>query len=187
MNESYLTVSGNLSTQPEGHTATNGAPFATFRMASNERYRDADGRYVDSHTNFYKIRVWNRLAQNVLASLKKGDPVVVHGKLRVKEFTRKDGIPGLAIEIDGYSVGHNLVQGTTTYTKGPRQVVIEGDRWSDPAVNRERENDWGAPDIEPIDEDGYHEFDPFADADALGDADADSAATGDPGRGLAVV
>lgn len=147
MNENMVSVAGNLATDPERHTAVTGATFATFRVASTERGAARDGSgYEDRHTSFYRVIVWRTLAENALSTLKKGDPIVLSGRLRVSEFTRKDETPGTSVEIEAYHLGHDLALGTTVFTKGRRQPVVEGDRSTDPAVNAVRANGWGAPD-----------------------------------------
>ena len=86
MNESYVTVVGNVVADPIERTTRSGGPFTTFRIASTPRYRTSDGRYADGSTSFYGVCAFNVLAANAAKSLQKGQPVIVQGRLRVNEW-----------------------------------------------------------------------------------------------------
>lgn len=88
MNESYVTVIGNLTADLVLRTTKNGKPFATFRMASTPRRWDGrEQAYVDGGTNFVSVVTFNALAANVVASLAKGQPAIVYGRLRVNTWS----------------------------------------------------------------------------------------------------
>lgn len=68
------------------------------------------------------MKVWNRLARHVAASLHNGDPVVVHGRL-VADAWERDGKPQTSWEVVATSVGHDLSHGTTVFTKPEERSV----------------------------------------------------------------
>jgi single-strand DNA-binding protein len=99
-----ITVIGNLVRDPEIKDFS-GGKLAKLRVASTERVQDADGSWKDGDTAFYDVVCWRTLAENVIGSLTKGNKVIVHGKLKYREFTRKDGTNGNAFEIDATEIG----------------------------------------------------------------------------------
>ena len=104
-----------------GITAS-GVPIARFRMVSQPRRYDSNlGNFVDMEASYLTVVSWRNTADNIAASIHKGDPVVVVGKLRVREF-ESDGHTRIAVEVDAQSVGHDLSRGCTRFTRALRPV-----------------------------------------------------------------
>ncbi|MCQ8189820.1 single-stranded DNA-binding protein [Streptomyces rugosispiralis] len=86
MNESWVTVVGNAATRPDFWETAAGVAVARFRLAVTvrrwDRGRDA---WADAYTSFYTVWTWRSLAANVAGSVSLGEPLVVHGTLRVWE------------------------------------------------------------------------------------------------------
>lgn len=59
---------------------------------------------------------WRGLADNVASSVKKGDPLLVFGRMRVRRWDRADR-EGSTVEIDAYSIGHDMTRGTSAFLK----------------------------------------------------------------------
>ncbi len=137
MYESYVTVIGNLTADPVLRTTKAGKPFATFRMASTPRRWDGRGQtYVDGGTNFVSVVTFNSLAANVVASLAKGQPAIVYGRLRVNTWSTAEGHNSASVEIDAYHVGHDLTWGHSHFTKAPRAQFDRTDRLATAEVQR---------------------------------------------------
>jgi single-strand DNA-binding protein len=111
-----ITVIGNLVTDPEQRTAA-GHKLARLRIASNERIKDANGDWKDGDTTYVDVACWRRLAEGA-SSLKKGQRVIVHGKLKGRSFTRNDGTNGYAYEIEATDIG------TSIMTKGKAENIM---------------------------------------------------------------
>jgi single-strand DNA-binding protein len=103
-----ITVIGNLVKDPEKKDLGTGKVLTKLRLASTERVQDSDGSWKDGETAFYDVVCWRSLAENVASSLSKGNKVIVHGKLKYREFDRKDGTRGNAFEIDATEIGQSL-------------------------------------------------------------------------------
>ncbi|MEV6978001.1 single-stranded DNA-binding protein [Kitasatospora sp. NPDC093806] len=119
MNETLVTVIGNVATEVTYTETAGGVPVANFRLASTERRydRSRDG-WVDGETQWVTVTAWRALAGHLIGSLSKGDPVVVSGRLRVREWA--DGEAKRSrVEIDARSVGHDLSRGTARFTWAP--------------------------------------------------------------------
>ncbi|MBI0299389.1 single-stranded DNA-binding protein [Streptomyces sp. PRKS01-29] len=86
MNESWVTVVGNAATRPDFWETAAGVAVARFRLAATvrrwDRGRDA---WADAYTSFYTVWTWRSLAANVAGSVSLGEPLIVHGTLRVRE------------------------------------------------------------------------------------------------------
>jgi single-strand DNA-binding protein len=81
-NETKMTVVGRVCTEISTRTMTDGDPFTYFRIAANSRRYDRDaGTWVNADSLFMDVRCFRRLAQNVAATLRIGDPIVVTGKV----------------------------------------------------------------------------------------------------------
>ncbi|MGK5733748.1 single-stranded DNA-binding protein [Streptomyces sp. URMC 124] len=119
MNETLVTVVGNVATEPDYREAANGSPSSRFRLAATVRRWDrSKEEWSDAHTSFYTVWAWRALAGNVVASLGVGEPVVVQGKLRIREEER-EGKRWVSAEIDAVSVGHDLSRGTSVFRRAP--------------------------------------------------------------------
>ncbi|UYM23781.1 single-stranded DNA-binding protein [Streptomyces albus] len=110
MNETMVTVVGNVATTPVYRESTHG-PMARFRMAATPRRWDRQRQtWTDGPTSFFTIWTTRQLASNVTASVTVGEPVIVQGRLRVRE-TERGGQQWTTAEIDAASVGHDLTRG----------------------------------------------------------------------------
>jgi single-strand DNA-binding protein len=84
------------------------AKVTRFRMVSRERRYDAETKdWVDGDSMFVDVQCWDRFGENVAAGLKRGDPVLVHGRLRCREF-EYEGAQRVALEVRATAVGRNL-------------------------------------------------------------------------------
>jgi len=134
MNETYVTLSGNVVGDPVVRTTRANVPFVTFRVASNVRRVDfKTGEYIDAGTNFVNVTAFRGLGVNLSNSLKKGEPVIVYGRMRINQWVNGDR-NGTTVEIDAYNVGHDLSWGVTTFSKVSKPALNQNDRMADPEV-----------------------------------------------------
>ena len=132
-----ITVIGNVASIPERRELPGGVPAISFRLASSER-RLENGQWVDTHTNWYWVSAYRKLADHALASLEKGQRVIVSGRFRVKQW-ESGGKSGSSAEIDAEGLGHDLMFGTTTFQKSsqPASPAPAPDTagWATPGVD----------------------------------------------------
>jgi single-strand DNA-binding protein len=115
MNETYVTLSGWLGGDVTLRDA-GGVPVAAFRVASTpRRYVRKTDSWEDGDTQWYSVNAWRGLAENCDRSLRRGDPVVVHGKLSAHVWTNKAGLEVSTFEVEASFVGHDLNRGTTEF------------------------------------------------------------------------
>ncbi|MFD4420179.1 single-stranded DNA-binding protein [Agromyces sp. NPDC058484] len=112
-----ITVTGVVGSDPRLHVTNQGLAIASFRLASTRRYFDrAKGTWEDGETNWYTVSGFRQLAHNAMASVGKGERIVVHGRLRLRAWESGEK-SGTAVEIEADSIGHDLAWGTTKLTK----------------------------------------------------------------------
>ncbi|HEY1642376.1 MAG TPA: single-stranded DNA-binding protein [Streptosporangiaceae bacterium] len=115
-NEAHISLSGYVATQPALRETRSGIPSVTMRVAWTPRRMDrSTGEWIDAGTSFATVQMYRKLAENAATCLRKGDPVVVRGRVTVREFEARNGQQRTVVEIDAHSVGHDLTHGIATF------------------------------------------------------------------------
>lgn len=129
MFETYLTVVGRLITDVTRRTMPSGDTMCGFRMVSTERRFDKESQvWRDGDRLFISVTCWRRLAENVAASVFKGDQVLVTGRLHLNEY-EANGEQRSMLELEAKAVGPNLsvctalLQRPLRETAGGEQVI----------------------------------------------------------------
>lgn len=112
-----ITVRGFVASEVKSSTTTRGTSTASFRLGTTERrYDRASNTWVDGNTNWYTVQSFRYLAGHVGCSVKKGQRVIVVGKLRLRQWEHEGRVYHVA-EIDAESVGHDLMWGSANFTR----------------------------------------------------------------------
>jgi len=98
---------GNLGRDPEFKFSQNGVAVAKFSLAVTERIND-NGSWKDGSTTWYSVVCFRQLAEGVAETLRKGDRVVVAGKVKQRSYTREDGVEAFTLEVEANEVGKAL-------------------------------------------------------------------------------
>ncbi|MFI6539485.1 single-stranded DNA-binding protein [Nonomuraea sp. NPDC050547] len=124
MNDIYITLTGNVASEPRQYTFEDGVRVTSLRVLTSHRYFDKKtGQWADGEKVCFAVRCWRALADNVAQSIRVGHPVVVSGKLRIREFGAEDDRRFMA-EVEASSVGHDLRWGTGVFSKPERGASI---------------------------------------------------------------
>ena len=116
MSDQY-SVTGLVATTPRHLVTQDGLPITSFRLAASLRKFDRTlNRWVEAETNWFTITSFRQLAINASMSISKGDRILVMGRLRVRDWDNGERA-GTSVEIEAESIGHDLVWGSTTYTR----------------------------------------------------------------------
>ncbi|MGH3688414.1 MAG: single-stranded DNA-binding protein [Pseudonocardiaceae bacterium] len=129
MRETPITVVGTLvSDMRPRRVGPDQALVLNFRVACNERRFDKGSEsWTDGESLYLSVSCWRRLAENA-ASLVKGDPVIVRGKLRTREWTTEQGERRSVVELEANAIGPDLARCIVTVRKQRReQSVRAGD------------------------------------------------------------
>jgi single-strand DNA-binding protein len=117
-NEAYITLTGFVATQPNMRETKSGKQRLHMRVAWTPRRLDhVTGEWRDGSTSFLTVYVYRRAGENAATCLRKGDPIVVHGKLNVREYEDKNGARRNVVEVDASSVGHDLSWGVAQFQR----------------------------------------------------------------------
>jgi single-strand DNA-binding protein len=126
MNETFVTLTGWLGGDVQLREAA-GVPVASFRVASTpRRYQRKTDTWENGATQWYSVNAWRELATNCEQSLRRGDPVVVHGKLTIRVWINKSGVEVTTFEVEAAFVGHDLNRGTSAFQRRKLMPVAEG-------------------------------------------------------------
>lgn len=106
-----LTITGNLTRDPELRNLPSGTSVCNIRIAHNDR-RKIDGEYTDV-AQYFDVTIWNRMGEWIAENLEKGAKVVVAGRLNWREYEDKDGNKRQAVDITANSVVPVPKNGTT--------------------------------------------------------------------------
>ena len=89
---------GNLTRDPEMRYTNSGTPVATFGMATNKSWKDANGETKEL-AEFHNIVAWNKMAEICQQLLAKGMKVYVEGSLNTRSWDAEDGTKKYKTEI----------------------------------------------------------------------------------------
>jgi single-strand DNA-binding protein len=113
-------LGGDVTTRMAGE-----ALVASFRVASTpRRFQRSTETWVDGTTQWYSVTAWRALGENCQRSLRRGDPVVVHGRLTVSTWVGRDGVEQSTLEIEATHVGHDLSRGSAVFTRTPKTPPV---------------------------------------------------------------
>lgn len=144
MNDTQITVVGNLVTDPKINATKDGIVVTTFRLASTpRRYDRATGEWRDGDTLYVNVTCWRTLAENASASLRKGQQVLLIGRLSVRPYETKDGEKRQSVDVDAVAIGHDLARGITQLRRVERVVSSESGASADVAAGPDGENPEG--------------------------------------------
>ena len=97
-----VTVSGNLTREPELRNLPSGQSVCQLRIAHNDRYKDSSGQWADRPA-YFDVTIWSGLGEWMGRNLVKGQKVVVSGRLKWREWG-EEGNKRQAVEISADSV-----------------------------------------------------------------------------------
>jgi single-strand DNA-binding protein len=153
----YVTLVGFVAQDPTIRTTATGKQLTRVRVGTTPRYRDGEsGQWRDGETSYFDVKCWNRLAEHVRLSLRKGEPVIVKGKFRIGNFEDKNGQTRISVEIMADTLGHDLSRGAANYMRMQS-------RRADPEIDRARNESAGNPEDpmspdEMLDEEAIERF-----------------------------
>lgn len=141
-----VTLVGNLGQAPEMRYTQNQIPVCNFSLATTETRTDAQGNKQDQ-TEWHRVIVWNKQAENVNKYLTKGSSVLVEGKITYRKWQDKNGQDRYTTDIVAQRVlflGKSQGQGQAAGQYGepaqqygaPQQQPMAADPFASPQANQ---------------------------------------------------
>lgn len=164
-NETEITITGNLTGDPELRFTPSGAAVANFTIASTPRVFDRQSNeWKDAETLFMRCSVWREAAENVAESLTKGMRVIANGKLKSRSYETKEGEKRTIIELEVDDIGPSLKYANAKVNRtqrgnggggnapaaggnsnaGARQGGGGGGNWGGGGQSSQSDDPWGA-------------------------------------------
>jgi single-strand DNA-binding protein len=98
-----VTLIGNLGADPDARFTASGEAVTELRLATSEGWTDKKGEKQE-HTEWHRIIVWGKAAENCAKYLKKGSRVYVKGSIRTRSYDDKEGNKRYVTEIKAFDV-----------------------------------------------------------------------------------
>ena len=116
----YVTLIGFVATEPRLNAFDDG-DVANLRIGSTNSWVDREtGEWRNGETSFYSVRCKRSLARNAKSSLRKGQPIVVAGKLRTRSYQDRNGVQRFDVEVEADTIGYDLSRGTAEFRSTQR-------------------------------------------------------------------
>ncbi|MBA2282195.1 MAG: single-stranded DNA-binding protein [Acidimicrobiia bacterium] len=131
MADSVVTIVGNVTRDPELRYANSGTTVVKMGVAVNFRRQNRQSGEMEEETSFFDVTAFGSLAENVGASLTKGNRVVVTGRLQQRSYETQQGEKRSAVEILADEIAPSL-------------------RWAQAKVERNERSDSGSGGGRPV-------------------------------------
>ena len=125
MSFNKIIIVGNLGRDPELRYTPQGTAVCSFSVATSEKRRDKGGDMQDV-TTWFRVTLWGKQAETASKYLTKGKPVYLEGRLRIEEWTDRDGNNRQSLEVNATDM----------------QFIGTGGRSDDYAADSSHDNDF---------------------------------------------
>jgi len=124
-NALMITVVGWAAGTPREVVGGDRTPYTSFRLATTPRYFDSRaGAWKDGRTDWFTVKAYRDVAFNVAASVRKGDPLVVHGRMSTDEWETEQGTR-TSLVLEAVALGHDLSRGTARFARTVRAATAQ--------------------------------------------------------------
>ncbi len=103
-----ITISGNITRDPEMRYTPSGVSKLSFGVAVNRSWRNQQTQEWEEQTSFFNVVAWRQLAENAGASLAKGTRVVVSGRLEQRSWETEQGEKRSIVEVVADDIAPSL-------------------------------------------------------------------------------
>jgi len=118
MNETPITLIGNLVEDPELRFTPGGHAVAKFTVAATPRFLDkTTNEWKDGDSLFLPCQIWRQAAENCAETLTKGMRVILSGSLKQRQYETKAGEKRTVYEVEVLEIGPSLKNATAKVSK----------------------------------------------------------------------
>ncbi|SPL88452.1 Single-stranded DNA-binding protein [[Actinomadura] parvosata subsp. kistnae] len=132
-NDIVITITGNLTDDPELRFTPTGEAVARFRVASSPRFLDRhSGEWKDGRPLYLTCSAWRQQAEHVAESLQRGMRVIVEGRLKQRTYETTEGDKRTVYELEVIEAGPSLRNATAKVTpiRNGRTPAPAQDPWA---------------------------------------------------------
>jgi single-strand DNA-binding protein len=123
MSFNKITIVGYLGRDPELRRTPQGTAVCNFSVATTEKRRNARGE-TDEYTLWFRVTAWGRQAEVAAEYLAKGRQVYVEGRLRLEEYTDREGLRRTSAEVNASDIHFLGQRGSATNGSAERADEI---------------------------------------------------------------
>ena len=118
VNEAHFSVTGYVATNPKLGFTRDGTRMLSMRVGWTPRRLDrATGDWVDQPSSFISVQCFRKVAEHAGFCLRRGDPIVVRGTLRVREYPDQTGAKRISVDVVADTIGHDLSRGISMFAR----------------------------------------------------------------------
>ena len=114
--EATMALTGYVGSKEVLRQTKTGISTISFRIGSTPRIRTDNG-WINGTTTWVTVVCYRSLADHVGRCVIKGDPVVVHGKVRTQSWVDPQGVLHEKMVIEAQAVGHDLSRGVSAFSR----------------------------------------------------------------------
>jgi|TARA_R110000764_G_scaffold101427_1_gene186720 single-strand DNA-binding protein len=134
-NDAAVTLVGNVTKEPDLRYTAGGKAVTSFGMAVNRRYM-VNNEWTEE-VSFFNVTCWADLAENVAASLNKGNRAIVTGRLSQRTYETREGEKRNIVEVVADSIGPDLRWATCEVTRTERTSAPQQAKKANPSYAEE--------------------------------------------------
>lgn len=132
MQDIDITITGNVCSDVTQRDLGDNRAVTSFRIVSTPRVHQ-NGAWTDGPASFFSVGCFGALGRNVFASIHRGDPIVVRGRLRIRTW-ESDGVQRMSADVAANAVGFDLTMGTAAFQRQQRQAPAASSAPLEPAM-----------------------------------------------------
>jgi len=131
MSFNKITIVGYLGRDPELRYTPQGTALCKMSIATTEKRKNVTGE-TEEHTTWFRVTAWGRQAELANEYLTKGRQVYVEGRLRLEEYTDREGQKRFSAEVSATEIQF-LGQRTDTPGASDAEAVAGANQTTAPA------------------------------------------------------
>lgn len=137
MDTNIVTITGNLTRDPELKYGQRGNAVARFGLAYNRRWFDKTKNDYTEEVSFFNVVAFAAVGENAVDTLRKGDRVVVTGRLQQRSWETDNGEKRSSVEIIADELAPSLRWATATVVRNEKRETVGGSRPAPPEFDGE--------------------------------------------------
>lgn len=138
MSFNKITIVGYLGRDPELRYTPQGTAVCKLSVATTERRKNVAGEPED-HTTWFRITVWGRQAELANEYLSRGRQVYIEGRLRLEEYTNREGSQRISPEVNATEIQFLGQRGDAAVSSQNGKTAEASDQIEEPILKMEDE------------------------------------------------